>query len=96
MYSRGRRRGSPSFLVFALLTDSPLVRFGLTTPRKLGRANERNRVRRRVREMLRRERATLAPGFDIVINPRRTVLTGDFEALRNELRELLEDLVRRP
>jgi RNase P protein component len=46
--------------------------------------------------MLRRERAALAPGFDIVINPRRAVLTGDFEALRNELRELLGDLVRRP
>jgi ribonuclease P protein component len=92
VYSLGRKRRSSSFVVFVLPTARAVIRFGLTTPRKLGKANERNRVRRRLREMLRRDRALLATGYDVVINPRRAVLVRDFEELRSELRSLLQGL----
>jgi hypothetical protein len=42
--------------------------------------------------MLRRDRALLATGYDVVINPRRAVLVRDFEELRGELRSLLQGL----
>jgi len=66
-----------------------MTRFGLTTPKRLGKAHERNRIRRRVREMLRSEEGPLVRGADIVINPRRSVLERDFRELRMELRALL-------
>ena len=45
----------------------------------------RNRIRRRMREAVRLEQERFAPGFNIVFNPRRSVLAVDFEALRKEV-----------
>jgi len=64
-------------------------RFGLTTPRKLGAAHERNRIKRRVREILRTSKPLLPAGFDIVLNPRRSACEREFDELRTELLLLL-------
>ncbi len=89
VYSGGRKKISRSFVVFILPNQSETTRFGLTTPRKVGKAHERNRIRRRVREILRHGRGALASGYDVVINPRRTVLDRDFASIDAELRSLL-------
>jgi ribonuclease P protein component len=67
-------------------------RFGITVSRKLGRATVRNRIRRRTREILRRHVEELGSGWDIVINPRRTVLEAEFALLDEELMGLLRRL----
>lgn len=89
MYRAGEKRASPSFVAFILSSNSEETRFGLTTPRKLGKAHERNRIRRRIREILRRDHALFPRGKDIVLNPRRGALTRDWVDLRTELRDLL-------
>lgn len=88
VYENGAKRSSRSFVLFALPNGLGHYRFGLTTSRKLGKAHERNRIRRRVREILR----TVQPsdvGFDVVVNPRRSVHERDFQELRLELLTLL-------
>ena len=80
---------SRSFVSFALRNGLTCSRFGVTTPRKLGKAHDRNRIKRRLREIIRTSRESLPPGFDFVVNPRRSVLTRDFEELRTELVALL-------
>ncbi len=65
-------------------------RFGASVKRALGTAVERNRIRRRIREVVRLGRQEIAPGWDIVIHPRRTVATADFAALSRELLDLLK------
>lgn len=69
-----------------------LSRFGITVSRKLGRATVRNRIRRRTREILRHHVEELGSGWDIVINPRRTVLEAEFALLDEELMGLLHRL----
>jgi ribonuclease P protein component len=64
-------------------------RFGLTTPRKLGKAHDRNRIRRRVREILRTSRELIPTGHDFVVNPRRASIDEAFQELRAELLTLL-------
>jgi ribonuclease P protein component len=64
-------------------------RFGLTTPRKLGKAHERNRIKRRIREILRIKQDLLPVGFDVVVNPRRSVGERSFLDLQSELLFLL-------
>ena len=80
---------SPSFAAFLLRIaptgagDGP--HFGFTTPRALGKAVVRNRVRRRMREAVRLEQHAFAPGWSIVFNPRRTAADVPFESLRKEV-----------
>ena len=62
--------------------DGLPTRFGFTVSKKVGNAVERNRVRRRLREMVRRS-AALAPqsGHDYVLIGRRAALTAPFDRM---------------
>lgn len=63
-------------------------RVGLTVGKVLGHAVERNRIKRRLRELIRRHAALLsAYPVDVILHPRRTVL--DMEAAKLE-REVLQ------
>jgi ribonuclease P protein component len=61
---------------------------GFTTPKALGKAVKRNRIRRRVREAARLELASLSSGWSIVFNPRRKVLDCIFTDLQREVKRL--------
>ncbi|MBV9677039.1 MAG: ribonuclease P protein component [Acidobacteriaceae bacterium] len=87
VYQNGTRVTSRFFVAFCLRSGEPadLSRFGLTVPRALGKAVQRNRIRRRLRETIRSEFASLPAGWVIVFNPRRTVLDVSFDELRREV-----------
>ncbi len=65
-------------------------RVGLTAGKVLGKAHERNRIKRRMREALRRHIDLLPPGFDLILHPRRIVLTLEFSQLEAEIVRLLQ------
>ena len=65
-------------------------RVGFTVSRKVGNATERNRVRRRLREMVRLSgAAALAPGHDYVLIARRPATAAPFERLMADLQGAL-------
>ena len=66
--------------------DGP--RIGFTTPRALGKAVARNRIRRRVREAVRALLERLNPQWSIVFNPRRKALDAPCAELRREVEKL--------
>ena len=66
--------------------DGP-VRVGFTVSKKVGNAPERNRVRRRLREMVRLSPAEMRQGYDYVLIGRRAALGLPFE-------RLVEDFMR--
>jgi ribonuclease P protein component len=89
VYKAGVRKNSRSFAVFLLANGLDHSRVGLTTPRKIGAAVERNRIRRRIREILRVAWPGVPRGFDIVVNPRSSVYGRNFLELKVELLALL-------
>ncbi|HEV7199484.1 MAG TPA: ribonuclease P protein component [Candidatus Limnocylindria bacterium] len=48
-------------------TDGPITRIGLATPASLGGAVERNRVRRRVRALVRARHRQMGAGWDLLV-----------------------------
>ena len=89
VYREGRRRSSREFAVFLRPNGLELSRFGWSIKKALGSAVKRNRMRRRIREIIRLHRQEIAPGWDIVIHPRSTVATAKFSSLAEELLKLL-------
>ena len=67
-------------------------RFGISVKKALGGAVVRNRIRRRIREILRRNRTEIPSGWDIVIHPRRSVAQAPFAPLKTELVRLLRSI----
>jgi ribonuclease P protein component len=67
-------------------------RFGISVKKALGGAVVRNRIRRRIREILRRNRTEIPTGWDIVIHPKGTVARATFAVLEAELVRLLRSL----
>jgi ribonuclease P protein component len=82
IYENGFRVSSPLFAAFCFerpatgLEGGP--RLGLTVPRAVGGAVQRNRIKRRLREAFRLHQDRLGPRWDLVLNPRAAVLTAPF------------------
>ena len=62
------------------------LRVGFTVGRVLGGAVERNRIKRRMREAVRMTRPVAGVAADVVINPKKALLTADFCDVLNEVR----------
>jgi len=93
IYDRGVRTHSRYLTLFTLSNRLPVGRLGIAATRKLGGAVERNRAKRLIREVFRRNK--LAPGFDIVVIPKRELLDASLTTLETEFRHILEKSLRR-
>jgi len=78
------RRGKLLMLSTAVVENSGLSRVGFITSRRLGNAVARNRVRRRLREIVRRHQHDLRQDFWIVLVARRDAVKASYRALEDE------------
>ena len=75
--------------------DADPSRFGFTVSKKVGNAVERNRVRRRLREIVRRNAALLPQGgHDYVLIGRKAALAMPFEAMVSQFRGAMARLTQ--
>lgn len=83
--SRKQQSSSMSWFLAPQSQSLPAPRVGLTAGKVLGKAHDRNRIKRRMREILRRHLDLLPAGFDLILHPRRSVLDIDFTKLDAEV-----------
>ena len=88
VYERGVRIHSRYTTVFILPNERAVGRLGIAATRKLGGAVQRNRAKRLIREVFRRNK--IANGFDVVIIPKRDLLDASLSTLETDYRTLLE------
>jgi ribonuclease P protein component len=98
-YKAGRKQSSASMSYFFRIRaeselDPPFAgpRVGLTAGRVLGKAVERNRIKRRMREASRVHLELLPPLADVVLHPRRIVLEMDFAKLEREVAKIFSTI----
>ena len=94
VYRNGQRRASAQFVAFYRANGLARSRFGISVKKALGGAVVRNRIRRRVREILRLNNTEIPSGWDIVIHPRSSVARAKFALLAAELVRLLQSLTK--
>ena len=73
-------------------SDTPGPRIGLTVGKVLGKAVDRNRIKRRLRECIRRHAPTLTFPVDVILHPRRTVLELDPLKLDHEVAHIFHTI----
>ncbi|HEU0242301.1 MAG TPA: ribonuclease P protein component [Candidatus Limnocylindrales bacterium] len=85
----GIARSHPLLVGRFVRNDLDQVRFGLATGKRLGGAVVRNRIRRRIREVLRAMAPSFQPGWDVLIIARPGIVEADQEALVRALGRVL-------
>ena len=96
--ANGARANSAAFVLQGRARgDEGAIRFGFTVTKKNGTATERNRIRRRLRELVKRVDAiSMRPHHDYVLVGRRAALNRDFATMLDDLRSALHRLDRQP
>jgi ribonuclease P protein component len=94
----GARANSAAFVVQSRRRDDDgPIRVGFTVTKKNGTATERNRIRRRLRELVKRlDVISMRPHSDYVLVGRRAALNRDFATMLDDLRSALHRLDRQP
>jgi ribonuclease P protein component len=107
VYKQGRRHFSSHMTVFYLRQAEGAssqaavpengARIGFTVGKVLGGAVTRNRIKRRLREAVRLRRSALkgAGAVDVVINPKKSVLTLEFSVVLEEVGRALDVIAKR-
>lgn len=92
VYERGARLRGRYATVFVLPNQRAVGRLGIAATKKLGGAVQRNRAKRLIREVFRRN--NIAPGFDVVVVPRRELLDATLTALEADYLNTLDRRLR--
>ncbi|MEX2238830.1 MAG: ribonuclease P protein component [Dehalococcoidia bacterium] len=88
VYRRGRRADGHLLGLRALPNESPVNRYGFSINKRVGGAVVRNRLRRRLRHILRD--FGLAHGWDLALTGRPPAALASYEELRREMSALLQ------
>ena len=73
----------------ASVTSTSTLRIGIAASKKIGNAVTRNRIRRRLKSILRELATTVTPGTDVLISVRLAAATASSATLRAALIECL-------
>ena len=87
IYEQGRKQSGRLMTVFVQANGLDRPRLGIAATRKLGPAVDRNRAKRLVREVFRRNKP--AGGIDVVVIPRRELLEADYAHVEAEFLRIL-------
>lgn len=96
IYRKGKSAVSPQLVIYCQRNRRGHSRLGVSVSTKLGCAVVRNRVRRRIREIYRLNKAKMLPGYDLIVVARVRAVETDYQKLDRTYLRLLEqmDLLR--
>lgn len=90
LQSGGKSRAHPLLILRWRRNEVERIRFGFSTGRKIGNAVVRNRLRRRLREALRKTDQRPTGGWDILVICRPASAAAGYTDLKGALDRLLE------
>ncbi len=94
-YAQGRWAGNHALAVYVVENGLGWSRVGLSVGRRVGKAIQRNRLRRRLREVFRLMRPTLPSGLDIIFVA-RGLPQANYHDLARRVTKLVAKALARP
>ncbi|HZP63726.1 MAG TPA: ribonuclease P protein component [Terriglobales bacterium] len=95
VYKQGKRHFAPHLTVFYFgHSGRERPKVGFTVGKVLGKAVERNRLRRRLREAVRLHLQELNTAVDVVIHPKKSAVEAAFAELQNEIARSFEVITK--
>jgi ribonuclease P protein component len=92
LYNKGKNTASKCVVVYCRRNGMTENRLGVTVSTKLGGAVQRNRIRRRLKEIYRLNEKVLHSGYDIVIVARMRSRFADYKELETSVLTLFRKL----
>ncbi|MCL2078301.1 MAG: ribonuclease P protein component [Oscillospiraceae bacterium] len=92
LYSKGKSVAAKCVVVYARRNGGAENRLGITVSKKLGGAVQRNRIRRRLKEIYRLNEHLLRAGYDIIIVARMSSHNALYSELNNSILSLFAKL----
>ena len=92
IYRKGKSAVSPQLVIYCQRNRRGHSRRGVSVRTKLGCAVVRTRVRRRIREIYRLNKAKMLPGYDLIVVARVRAVETDYQKLDRTYLRLLEQL----
>ena len=92
LYARGKSAVTPYLALYVRKNRLGVSRCGYTVSTKLGGAVVRNRVRRRLREIVRLNGARLVPGYDVVIVARSRCVDAEYRKMEEAYLKAIKKL----
>ena len=91
VFNQGKKGIASSFILYSYIEkDRQYRRLGITASRKVGNAVVRNRCKRIVREIFRRNKELFPPGADVVVVVRRNMASQRYNEVLEELCHVLQ------
>jgi ribonuclease P protein component len=89
IYNNGRKIIGKYMILFLSENQLTYNRFGIVTSKKTGNAVIRNRAKRQIREVIRKNLKNLQPGYDIVVVARYNIKDAIFDLIESDFLKLM-------
>lgn len=90
----GHRKKLENIVICALPNQGGTTRVGISVARKVGGSVRRNRIKRRIREAVRKNASFLPPGVDMVIIAGRSCYDAVFNSIERDIKVFAEEWKR--
>ncbi len=94
VFKNGEKYSSNQITLFLSRNESEKVRLAIRTRRQVGIAVQRNRVKRFIRESIRKQR-TLFKGYDFIIIPKKPLTELGFHQVSTLVKDIFEKISKR-
>ena len=92
LYNKGKSAASQCVVVYCARNRENGNRLGITVSKKIGGAVQRNRIRRRLKEIYRLSEEKLAKGYDIVVVARARCRYASYHEIESSVLAMLKKL----